>query len=104
MDAERKSRMDAVNPKFVLRNWVAQEVIAEFENEGEEKGREALKQAAECCLNPFREEYEGDWAKSGANAFNAAVARERPKNVLAIHKLSPFYPHFVEREYRTIYL
>ncbi|RUP43309.1 hypothetical protein BC936DRAFT_137356 [Jimgerdemannia flammicorona] len=65
-DKGRKVRMNGVNPAFVLKNWVAQEVLDAFEKEDEEKGREALEEALELCLEPFGEGWRTERAKRWA--------------------------------------
>ena len=59
---ERKERMRKVNPKFVLRQWVLEEVI---KNTKSEKGvgvmdKEMLEMVLRMTLEPFREEWGGD--------------------------------------------
>lgn len=55
-DISRSIKMKQINPKFVLRNWVAEEVI-----ERVEKGdKEVLKRVLRMCENPYK-----DW---GADA------------------------------------
>lgn len=60
-DSARQARSDAVNPKFVLKNFILDEVIQSLEApaNGKEGARvyetEKLKQVLEMCLNPFKE-------------------------------------------------
>jgi uncharacterized protein YdiU (UPF0061 family) len=50
-DINRSIKMKQINPKFVLRNWVAEEVI-----ERVEKGdKEVLKRVLRMCENPYKE-------------------------------------------------
>ncbi|CAB4395646.1 UPF0061-domain-containing protein [Rhizophagus irregularis] len=50
-DISRSIKMKQINPKFVLRNWVAEEVI-----ERVEKGdKEVLKRVLRMCENPYKE-------------------------------------------------
>lgn len=59
-NAERKKRMDQVNPRFILRNWVAQEVIDAFDSKSQEEAEELLRACLEACLDPYREKYEDE--------------------------------------------
>lgn len=54
---ERFRAMRAVNPKFVPRSWILDEVIERVEKKGE---REIIGQVMEMALNPFNEEWGGD--------------------------------------------
>lgn len=56
-DAEREQAMKAVNPKFVARSWVLDEIIQRVEHGGE---RDVLKRAMNMTLYPFEEEWGGD--------------------------------------------
>ncbi|KAI8364330.1 hypothetical protein EDC96DRAFT_444231 [Choanephora cucurbitarum] len=56
--AERKRQMDAVNPRFVLRNSIAEEVIQAFEEEEEAKSQ--LEACLYACLHPFEQHYEDE--------------------------------------------
>ncbi|KAI9782230.1 MAG: hypothetical protein M1839_005344 [Geoglossum umbratile] len=56
-DEERESAMKAVNPKFIPRSWVLDELIQRVERGGE---REILQQILHMALHPFNEEWGGD--------------------------------------------
>ena len=56
-DAEREVAMKHVNPKFIPRSWVLDEVIQRVEKGGE---REVLAHVMKMAENPFREEWGGD--------------------------------------------
>ena len=53
-DAEREKAMKAVNPKFMPRSWVLDEIIQRVEHGGE---RDVLKRAMNMTLHPFDEEW-----------------------------------------------
>lgn len=53
-DNERKIRMNQVNPKFVLKNWILQEVIDRVEKDND---LEVLDNVLHMTLNPFKEEW-----------------------------------------------
>ncbi|GAN03711.1 conserved hypothetical protein [Mucor ambiguus] len=66
---ERKQRMDAVNPRFVLRNFIAEDVIQAFDDDtNEDEAKEILNACLNACLNPFKSHYEDkrveDWINS----------------------------------------
>ena len=56
-DTEREASMNSVNPKFIARSWVLDEVIRRVEHKGE---RDILKHVMTMALDPFRDEWEGD--------------------------------------------
>jgi len=56
-DEPRKKAMDAVNPNFLPRNWVLDELIQRVEKEGE---REILQRIQHMSLNPFNESWSWD--------------------------------------------
>lgn len=64
-DADRKQRMDAVNPRFVLRNSIAEQVIQALEKETEEEATDILNACLDACVNPYKDHYEDqrveDW-------------------------------------------
>ena len=61
-DAERKRAMDAVNPKFVPRGWVLDEVIKKVE---QDEDKEVLAHAMRMAEHPFEESWGGDRAEEG---------------------------------------
>lgn len=66
---ERKKRMDAVNPRFILRNSIAEQVIQAFhKGHTEEEAKELLNVCLDACINPFKDSYEDvrieNWIKS----------------------------------------
>ncbi|KAG2232736.1 hypothetical protein BDF21DRAFT_358938 [Thamnidium elegans] len=55
---ERKKRMDAVNPRFVLRNSIAEKVIESFEKDTEDEAKQVLNACLDACINPFQDHYQ----------------------------------------------
>ncbi|KAG5984122.1 hypothetical protein E4U55_005921 [Claviceps digitariae] len=55
-DLERQRAMKQVNPNFVPRGWVLDEVIRRVEKEGE---RDVLNRIMHMALNPFEDEWDG---------------------------------------------
>ncbi|KAF2155849.1 UPF0061-domain-containing protein [Myriangium duriaei CBS 260.36] len=56
-DYERKAAMRKVNPKFIPRSWILDELIDRVEKKGE---RDVLGRVMNMALNPFNEEWGGD--------------------------------------------
>ncbi|KAK3304413.1 uncharacterized protein B0T15DRAFT_240994 [Chaetomium strumarium] len=56
VDAERMAAMKRVNPNFVPRGWILDELIRRVEREGE---REVLKRAMHLALHPFEDSWAG---------------------------------------------
>ncbi|CRG83233.1 UPF0061 protein [Talaromyces islandicus] len=56
-DHERQKSMKAVNPKFLPRSWILDELIERVERKGE---REVLDRVMNMALDPFRDEWGGD--------------------------------------------
>ncbi|KAF5382091.1 hypothetical protein D9615_004315 [Tricholomella constricta] len=52
LDGEREKAMRAVNPRFVLRQWVLEEVIGKVERDAE-SGRRVLAKVMHMACNPF---------------------------------------------------
>ena len=61
-DQERRVRMSQVNPKFVLRQWVLEEVIKNTQSEKHVgvQDKELLDQVLKMAVEPFKEEWGGD--------------------------------------------
>ncbi|KAK2066036.1 UPF0061-domain-containing protein [Colletotrichum caudatum] len=55
-DAEREKAMKAVNPNFVPRGWVLDEIIKRVEKDGE---RDVLRRVAHMALHPFEDSWDG---------------------------------------------
>ncbi|OAA35693.1 putative protein family UPF0061 [Metarhizium rileyi] len=55
-DLERMQAMKRVNPNFVPRGWILDEVIRRVEKEGE---RDVLHRVMHMALNPFEDEWDG---------------------------------------------
>ncbi|KAI8890139.1 UPF0061-domain-containing protein [Backusella circina FSU 941] len=64
-DERRKARMVRVNPRFVLRNTILQDVIDAFQEDDVSKAKEVLDVCLEACLDPYKEHYQDqrleDW-------------------------------------------
>lgn len=56
-DAERSQSMKSVNPKFIPRGWVLDEIIRRVDKDGD---REVLKRVMRMAENPFRDTWGGD--------------------------------------------
>lgn len=56
-DSEREMEMKQLNPKFIPRSWVLDEIIQRVEHEGE---RDVIKRAIAMAEHPFNEEWGGD--------------------------------------------
>lgn len=57
VDAERQAAMKAVNPKFIPKSWILDELIERVEKKGE---RDVLKRVMNMALHPFQESWGGD--------------------------------------------
>ncbi|CAM0139868.1 hypothetical protein VKS41_007212 [Umbelopsis sp. WA50703] len=57
---QRKQKMDSVNPRFVLRNWIAQEVCAAFDEKSEDEASAMLESCLRACTNPFESKYDDE--------------------------------------------
>lgn len=61
-DEERMRAMKAVNPNFVPRSWILDEIIRRVEKEGE---RDVLRRAMHMALHPFAERWDGEAFENG---------------------------------------
>lgn len=69
-DEERLAAMKAVNPKFVPRSWILDEVIERVEKKGD---REILDRVMDMALAPFNEEW--GWNKEEEERFCGDVPK-----------------------------
>ncbi|KAL1311090.1 hypothetical protein AAFC00_001297 [Neodothiora populina] len=69
-DAERQTAMKKVNPKFIPRSWILDELITRVEEKGE---REIIDNIMKMALNPFEEEW--GWNKEEEERFCGDVPR-----------------------------
>lgn len=67
---ERFAAMRAVNPKFVPRSWILDELIERVEKKGE---REVIDHVMDMALNPFKEEW--GWNREEEERFCGDVPR-----------------------------
>ncbi|CAO3646943.1 unnamed protein product [Cunninghamella echinulata] len=59
----RKLRMNAVNPRFILRNWIAQDVIQAFDqslndNNNDAEAKKILDACLYACTHPYEDQYD----------------------------------------------
>ncbi|KAF3069594.1 NADH-ubiquinone oxidoreductase 78 kDa subunit [Trichoderma lentiforme] len=76
-DAERRQAMKQVNPNFVPRGWILDEVIRRVEKEGE---REVLNRITHMALHPFEDSWDGvaiDGVERAAAASRAFATTPR---------------------------
>ncbi|KYG42777.1 hypothetical protein M433DRAFT_157509 [Acidomyces richmondensis BFW] len=69
-EGDRFRAMKAVNPKFIPRSWILDEVIARVEKKGE---REIIGHIMDMALDPFQEEW--GWNKDEEERFCGDVPR-----------------------------
>ncbi|KAE8378738.1 hypothetical protein BDV26DRAFT_261121 [Aspergillus bertholletiae] len=69
-DLERQKAMKRVNPKFLPRGWVLDEIIERVERRGD---REILGHVMQMALNPFKEDW--GWNKEEEERFCGDVPR-----------------------------
>ncbi|KAK4190255.1 hypothetical protein QBC35DRAFT_86516 [Podospora australis] len=61
-DVEREREMKKVNPKFVARGWILDEIIKRVEKEGE---RDVLRRVIHLATHPFEESWDGEAGYEG---------------------------------------
>ncbi|KAF2865624.1 hypothetical protein BDV95DRAFT_586190 [Massariosphaeria phaeospora] len=71
-DAERQAAMRAVNPNFVPRSWILDELIKRVEKQGE---REILDKVMDMALSPFEESW--GWDEAEEERFCGDVPKHR---------------------------
>jgi serine/tyrosine/threonine adenylyltransferase len=70
-DTERENAMKSVNPRFIPRGWVLDEVIDRVQNKGD---KEILGGIMKMSLKPFRDEW--GWSREEEHRFCGDVPRE----------------------------
>jgi protein adenylyltransferase len=73
-DPRRIAAMKAVNPSFVPRGWVLDEIIRRVEKEGE---RDVLRRAMHMALHPFAERWDGEVLEDGETYKGDRAEEER---------------------------
>ncbi|GEM08827.1 UPF0061 family protein [Rhodotorula toruloides] len=73
--SNRRARMDAVNPRFTLRQWVLEETIQKVEKSPDDGGIEQLERVLDMALNPF-ERYGEPEVKEGETDQGVCPTRE----------------------------
>jgi len=69
-DSERETAMKAVNPKFIPRSWILDEVINRVENKGD---RDILGRVMHMVLNPFQDSW--GWDEKEEERFCGDIPR-----------------------------
>jgi len=69
-DTEREKAAKGANPRFVLRQWVLEEVIKKVEGDAE-SGKKMLGKVLQMCCNPFE-----PWGAEGDEQPEDAEVRE----------------------------
>jgi len=70
MDAERQRAACAANPRFVLRQWVLEEVIGKLEKDAD-SGKKILRKVLQMACNPFE-----PWGAEGQEGDGVALDME----------------------------
>ncbi|GAA5982509.1 hypothetical protein JCM11641_006139 [Rhodosporidiobolus odoratus] len=81
--ATRRQRMDAVNPRFTLRQWVLEETIRKFDDEGSDAGVEQLERVLDMATRPFEPYGEADIAKGETEAGTRPTKEEQERQRLS---------------------
>lgn len=80
----RKERMNAVNPRFVLRNWILQDVIDKFDKTSDEEAADVLNACLEACLEPYKDKYDDDRIETWINSPVPEVTRKQKNGYICI--------------------
>ncbi|ORZ03920.1 hypothetical protein BCR43DRAFT_432197 [Syncephalastrum racemosum] len=73
----RRQRMNGVNPRFLLRNWILQEVTQAFETQSEKEATSLLQACLDASLHPFKEKYEDERVERWVTSPVPEVSAER---------------------------
>lgn len=77
--AGRRGRMDGVNPRFVLRQWVLEETIAKLHEGGDDADLGALERVLEMAGEPFEGYGEAEVGEEGGGVCGTKEAEERTR-------------------------
>ena len=75
----RRERMDKVNPRFVLRQWVLEETIAKLDKPGDEADVAALERVLDMAGEPFEAYGEVEVGEAGSGACPTKEEQERQR-------------------------
>jgi len=75
MDVEREREAKAANPRFVLRQWVLEEVIRKVEQDAD-SGKRVLAKVLEMSCNPF-EPWGAEDDETGDEQLDSELKEER---------------------------
>lgn len=75
--ATRRTRMNSVNPRFALRQWVLEETIKKLGSEGEATGVEQLNRVLAMAQNPFEAYGEREISGSEPDGGDACPTQEQ---------------------------
>ncbi|ORX53261.1 UPF0061-domain-containing protein [Hesseltinella vesiculosa] len=64
----RQLRMNANNPRFVLRNWIVQQVIDAFDKQPQDEAKKTLNACLYACTHPYQEHYNDPQIEAWINA------------------------------------
>ncbi|KAK3683729.1 hypothetical protein B0T22DRAFT_501154 [Podospora appendiculata] len=73
-EAERVARMKSVNPNFVPRGWILDEVIKRVEKGGE---RDVLRRVMHLALHPFEDSWDGKRVREGEDGDREVYVGDR---------------------------
>jgi uncharacterized protein YdiU (UPF0061 family) len=79
---DRRKRMNAVNPRFTLRQWVLEETIQRLDHQREGMDLAALERVLDMCGSPFEAYGEVEVGEEGATKCEVEGEEERERRRL----------------------